>query len=74
LLHLRGVLVPALQKRQRLLVGFVFEIVDRVADHAAIDAGFLVGFEEIFDGQRRGAAPTPVLGQFGRIDMGVPGR
>jgi hypothetical protein len=45
---------------------------DRVADHAAIDAGLLMGFQEVLDGQGCGIAPTALLGQFGRIDMGVP--
>jgi hypothetical protein len=31
-----------------------------------------VGFEQIFNGERRSAAPAPIFGKFGRIDMGVP--
>src|SRR5258706_11672991 len=45
LLDLGAVVVPTTQKRERLIARFVFEIVDGIADHAAFDAGFFVGFE-----------------------------
>ena len=72
LLDLRAVFVPALQKRQRLFVGFVFQIMNGVADDAALDAGLFVGFQEIFNRQWRSAAPTALFGHFRRIDMGMP--
>ncbi len=44
LLDLGGILVPAAQERKRFVVGLVLEIVDRVTDDAALDAGFFVRF------------------------------
>jgi hypothetical protein len=45
---------------------------DGIADDAEIDAGALVGFQQVFDGERRGAAPAALFGQFRRIDVSVP--
>ena len=72
LLNLGAVFVPAAQEGERLVGAFVFQIMDRVADDAALDAGLFMGFEQVFNGQRRRAAPTPFFGQLGRIDMGMP--
>src|SRR5262245_29740014 len=72
LLYLGAVFVPAAQKRKRFVVVFVFEIMDRVADDAALDAGFLMGFEQVFNRQRRDVSPAPFFGQLRWINMGMP--
>jgi hypothetical protein len=71
-LNLGSVVIPTTKKRQRLFGGLVPEIMDGIADDAEIDAGALVSFQQVFNGKRRSAAPTPLFGQFRRIDVCVP--
>src|SRR4029434_4739714 len=72
LLNLGSVVIPTTEKRQRFLRCLVPEIMDGIADDAEIDAGTLVSFQQVFNGKRRSAAPTPLFGQFRRIDVRVP--
>ena len=52
-------------------MGFLFEIMNGVADDATVDAGLFVGFKEIFNRERRRTAPTPLTGEFGWVNMGM---
>src|SRR5262245_4488022 len=71
-LNLGSVVIPAMEKRQRLLRSLVPEIMDRIADDAEIDADALVSFQQIFNGKWRNSAPKPLFGQFRRINVRVP--
>src|SRR5215813_186233 len=71
-LNLGSVVIPTVEKRQRLLRSLVPEIVDRIADDAEIDANALVSFQQVLNGKWRNATPTPLFGQFRRINVRVP--
>src|SRR5262245_15777383 len=71
-LNLGSVVIPAMEKRQRLLRSLVPEIVDRIADDAEIDADAPVSFQQVVNGEWRNATPTALFGQFRRINVRVP--
>src|SRR5262249_54767263 len=71
-LNLGSVAIPTVEKRLRLFRSLVPEIVDRIADDAEIDTDALVSFQQVFNGKWRNAAPTPLFGQFRRINVRVP--